>query len=455
MKTACVILAAGLGTRMKSGVPKVLHRICGAPMLQCVIKAAEKTGPEKIVVVAGMHLDRIKEAVGAEGIAFALQDKPLGTGHALRAAVHVLRGFRGDLLVINGDTPLIRPATLKKLLSLHKRHRNDVSFLSFIAGSPEGYGRVIRDKHGKTLAVVEEKDADQGQKSIREVNSGVYVISSRAVHLLDKIPVNPVKGEYYLTDIVSMAARGGFRTSAFCIGEEDEFMGINTTSELARAQAVMRRSIVDSFTEDGVLFIDPDSVYIDLGVSIEAGAVIYPNVYLEGGTRVGRGSVIYPNARIKDGTIGREVTIKDSSVIENSSVKDNASIGPFAHIRPGCLVGAFARVGNFVELKKTVLGKSSKASHLSYLGDAVIGKDVNIGAGTITCNYDGRNKHLTVIEDGVFIGSDTQLVAPVKVSKGSYVGAGSTITKDVPRGSLAISRVHQKNVEGWAKRKKR
>jgi bifunctional UDP-N-acetylglucosamine pyrophosphorylase/glucosamine-1-phosphate N-acetyltransferase len=454
MRLACVILAAGLGKRMHSPLPKVLHRICGWTMLRSVINSAEGTRPEKIVVVAGgSQLDLIRDAVGSAGVALAVQKEAKGTGHALQCALPLLKGFRGDLLIINGDTPLLRPVTLKKILALHKRDKNDISFLSFIAERPDAYGRVLRGPEGAVLAIVEEKDADRGLKSIKEVNSGVYVISSSALHLLDLITMNRLKKEYYLTDIVSIASKHVLKVSAYCIGEEDEFMGVNTRAELIRAAALMRRRIVEGLTENGVVFVDPDAVYIDCDVRIGADAVIYPNVYLEGGTRIGKRSVIYPNTRIKDSLLGSGVIIRDSTVIDSSIVRNNASVGPFAHIRPGSVIGPEAKIGNFVELKKTVVGRASKASHLSYLGDAVIGRDVNIGAGTITCNYDGKNKHRTVIEDGVFVGSDTQLVAPVKISKGAYIGAGSTITRDVPRDALAITRVPQKHYKDWAKKK--
>jgi bifunctional UDP-N-acetylglucosamine pyrophosphorylase/glucosamine-1-phosphate N-acetyltransferase len=455
MSTACVILAAGLGKRMRSPLPKVLHLICGTTMLGSVMDAAERIRPARIVVVAGAHMEQIREAVGPARAVFALQKEARGTGHAVKCAVPALKGFKGNILIMNGDTPLLRPDTLKKLLALHKKDRNDVSFLSFIAERPDDYGRVVRGDDGIVLSIVEEKDADRIQKSIREVNSGVYVISSSALHLVDRIAANPLKKEYYLTDIVSLASEHGLKASAYCIGEEDEFMGVNTRAELNRASALMRKRIVEGLTDSGVVFVDPDAVYIDYDVKIGADAVIYPNVYLEGGTRIGRDSVIYPNTRIKDSLLGSGVIVRDSTVIDNSTVRDKASVGPFAHIRPGSVIGPDAKIGNFVELKKSVVGRASKASHLSYLGDALIGRDVNIGAGTITCNYDGKHKHLTVIEDGVFVGSDTQLVAPVKISKGAYIGAGSTITRDVPRDALAISRMPQKHYKDWAKKKKK
>jgi bifunctional UDP-N-acetylglucosamine pyrophosphorylase/glucosamine-1-phosphate N-acetyltransferase len=304
------------------------------------------------------------------------------------------------------------------------------------------------------VSIIEDKDADKAQKLIREVNSGVYVLSHRALSLLEGIHKNSLTGEYYLTDIVYAASRKGLAVSAYRIGTEDEFMGVNTREELYRAAGIMKKNITANWISKGITFIDANSVFIHPEVSIGKETVIYPNVYIEGQTTIGKGSTIYPNVRIHDSRIGDAVTIKDSTVIEDSIIKDRASVGPFAHIRPGSRVGREARIGNFVELKKAVVGNGSKASHLSYLGDARIGKDVNIGAGTITCNYDGRKKNVTLIEDRVFVGSDSQLIAPVTIGKGAYIGAGSTITSDVPPDALAISRVRQKNVEGWARKGK-
>ncbi len=453
MKVSCVILAAGSGTRMKSSVPKVLHRVCGIPMIQSVVMTASGLRPEHIIIVAGRHFDRIKEAVSGSNISFALQSEPKGTGHALSCARKALGDFQGTVIVLNGDTPLINPRTISKFLSLHRKRKNAVSVISFIAADPAEYGRIIRNSSGTAVSITENKDADHEQKKICEVNSGIYAIEHTALHLLDEIRMNAGKKEYYLTDIISLSARRGYRTEAFCIGQEDEFMGVNTRQELFRASEVMRKNTVDALADKGVIFMDPGSVFIHPCCRIGQDTTIYPNVHIEGRTTIGKGSVVYPNVRIIDSRIGNGVAIKDSSVIECSQVRDKASVGPFAHLRPGSDIGPGAKVGNFVEMKKAVIGRGSKASHLSYIGDAKVGKGVNIGAGTITCNYDGMNKHLTVIRDGVFIGSDSQLVAPVKVGKGAYIGAGSTITKDVPSGSLALSRAPQRNIMKWAKKR--
>lgn len=453
MRTACVILAAGQGKRMKSSLPKVLHRVCGMPMLQAVVETAVKLNPERVIVVAGKQIDVIKKEIAAPDVRFMLQREPKGTGDALRSAMPALKGFRGVVIVLNGDTPLIESRTIKRLLILHQKNHSAISVLSFFAEDPRGYGRVVRDGTGAFLAIVEEKDADNSQRKIREVNSGVYAVNHDVFPLLDRLSMNRQKGEYYLTDIVSLSLRQGLRTSAFVIGDETEFMGVNTREELLRASEIMRQSVVRKCISRGVNLLDPSSVYIHPHASIGRDTTVYPNVFIESGTTIGSGVTVYPNVRILRSTIDDHAVIKDSTVIEDSHIRSGASVGPFAHIRPGSEIGAHAKIGNFVELKKTVIGKGAKASHLSYLGDAVIGRDVNIGAGTITCNYDGQKKHQTIIGDNVFVGSDTQFVAPVKIGRGAYIGAGSTITRDVLPGSLAISRTGQRNITGWAKKR--
>ncbi len=451
MKLACVVLAAGLGTRMKSSLPKVLHRLHGTPMLRYVLNSLHTLHPQKIVIVAGENIQDIKESLNDTAkIAFARQIEAKGTGDALLKAVPSLKGFKGAVLVVNGDTPLITGSTLKNFLSLHKRKRNELSVLSFESRDPGSYGRIIRDNKGRAAFIVEQRDATETQKTIREVNSGVYAIESGAFPLLKEIKPNKSKGEYYLTDIVGIARDRGLRLDAFCAGFEDEFMGVNTIEELENAGRTMKRRIIKKFSDRGVHFIEKDSVFISSDTEIGADTNVYPNVHLEGKTSIGKGCTIYPNVRILDSIIEDGAVIKDSTLIEEAIVKRNASVGPFAHIRPGSVIGEKAKIGNFVEVKKSVIGPGTKASHLSYLGDARIGKDVNIGAGTITCNYDGHKKHITTIEDGVFVGSDTQFVAPVKIGKGAFVGAGSTITADVPSHALALSRVKQRNIEGWA-----
>ncbi len=454
MRTACVILAAGQGKRMKSPLPKVLHRVCGMPMLQSVIDTARRLDPEHLIIVAGRHIDLFRKKIPDPDIQFVLQKAPRGTGDALKSALPALKGFTGVVVVLNGDAPLISPATIRKFLRMHQREKADISALSFAATDPTGYGRIVRESGGRFVAIIEEKDADRGQRAVREVNSGVYAMNIKVLSLLDNIALNRRKREYYLTDIIGLAMKRGLSVHAFLIGREDEFMGVNTRDELLRASEVMRQAIVRRLISKGVDIIDPASVFIHPHASVGKGSVIYPNVFIEGRTRIGRGVIIYPHVRICNSTVSDGAVLKDATVVEGARIKTGASIGPFAHVRPGSQVGEDAKIGNFVELKKALIGKGAKASHLSYLGDTKIGRDVNIGAGTITCNYDGKNKHRTVIEDMVFIGSDTQLVAPVRVGKGAYIGAGSTITKDVPAGSLAVSRTEQRTIANWAAKRK-
>jgi len=450
MRLACIVLAAGEGKRMHSLVPKVLLKICGRPMLQFVLDTVEKLKPERKIVVLGRHAVEIERALRGEGLCFVLQKEPKGTGDALLNAREALDGFQGNVLVLNGDMPMITAETLKRFLRLFRRHRDTLSVLSFLAGNPSSYGRIVRDDSGKAVRIIEDKDATEEEKRIQEVNSGVYGMESGILHLLERIRLNDAKGEYYLTDLFEIVVKENRKAGSYCIGTGDELMGVNTRYDLLKAEAVMLQRIVRGLIDSGVNVVDPGSLYIHSGVKIGIETVLYPNVYLEGTTTVGRKCTIYPNVRIVNSSIGDGAVVKDSSVIEDSMVGKGSEVGPFAHLRPGSTIGLNAKIGNFVEVKKSVIGNRTKASHLSYIGDAVVGKDVNIGAGTITCNYDGVGKHQTTIEDGVFIGSDTQIVAPCRIGKGAYIGAGSTVTKEVPAQSLAISRAKQKNFEGWA-----
>ena len=449
---------------MRSALPKVLHTVCGKPMISYPLSAAWGLRPQKTVIVTGVssHED-ITRALSTAGdapektkmkLSFALQREALGTGHALLTAMKELKGFGGSVVVLNGDFPLITPGTVRKLLGLHRRHGNSVTLGSFIAQDPGPYGRIVRDSAGLPERIVEKTDLTPAHEGIREVNSGLYVLEPEAADLLGKIEKNRTKKEYYLTDILALARATGLRTGAYPIAPEQEFAGVNNFRELCMAESIMRRRIVEGLMENGVRFVNPGSAFLDAGVSCAPGVVIYPNVHLQGSTSIGKGCIIYPNVRIIDSVIREGALVLDSSVIESSDVGNDSQIGPFAHLRPGSVIRRSAKIGNFVEIKKSTIGEGTKAMHLSYIGDSSVGNSVNIGAGTITCNYDGVNKHRTVIEDGVFIGSDSQLVAPVTIKRGSFVAAGSTITKDVPEESLAISRVEQKNVEGWARKKR-
>jgi bifunctional UDP-N-acetylglucosamine pyrophosphorylase/glucosamine-1-phosphate N-acetyltransferase len=444
-----VILAAGLGTRMKSSTPKVLHLLNGKPVVLHVVNTAKTMKPDRIVVVVGPSGSGIQNALKDTGVAFAVQTAPKGTADALMAAVKTLRNSKETLLVLSGDAPLVGLSTLRRLLASHKRRKEDISILSFIADGNHSYGRILREG-SRVAAIIEDRDADHTQKKIREVNSGIYAFEPSAIGLLSEIKMNPRKKEFYLTDLIGIASSRGLRIGSHIFGDETELTGINTRHELSMAGLYLRDKTVTKWMERGISFIDTKSVFIDPDAQIGMDTIIYPNVIIEGKSTIGAGCVVYPNSRIINSRIGNKVIIKDSSLIESSIIKEGASIGPFAHLRPESIIGASAKIGNFVEIKKSSVGRNSKASHLSYIGDAEIGDNVNIGAGTITCNYDGLNKFRTVIEEGSFIGSDTQLVAPVKVGKGAYIGSGTTVTRDVPPMALALSRIPQLNIEGWA-----
>lgn len=452
MKLATVILAAGLGKRMRSTIPKVLHNIFDKPLIQYVADSITGLGSKDNIIVIGPHTDTVREVLKDYPVRFVIQERPLGTADALKRASETLKDFDGTVLVVNGDTPLIGAPLLKRFLKLHYKMKEDISLISFIAQDEHSYGRVIREGE-RVLAIIEDKDATPDQKSIKEVNSGIYAIDSEVIGLLNEIKLNKKKGEYYLTDIVEIAVKKGYKVGAHILASETELTGINTRQELSKACLYLRDRIIERLMDKGVSIMDRNSVFIHPDVKIGKDTIIYPNVFIEGKTTVGRGCRIYPNTRIVDSHIGNGVLIKDSTVIESSLIKDDAVIGPFAHLRPGSVIGRSCKIGNFVEIKKSVIGSRTKAAHLTYLGDAEIGNNVNIGAGTITCNYDGKEKHRTIIEDEVFIGSDTQIVAPLRIGRGAYVGAGSTITEDVPPQSLALSRVRQRNIMGWVKKR--
>ena len=437
---------------MKSDAPKALHSLYGRPMLRHVLDAAMGTGPEKTVVVINRRdAGKVREALKSDHVLFALQGKPMGTADALSCGLKALGGFSGTALVLNGDMPLVTAKTLRRFLRLHRRRKNALSIASFIAENPGPYGRIIRGGNGKAVGIIEAGDASGTEKAVNEVNGGLYAIERPALALLKRIGPNRKKKEYYLTDIFGLALKRGLKAEVHPAGEEGEFIGVNTKAELMQAHEALRKRHISLCLEKGVNFIDAASVFIHPTVSIGRETLIYPDVYLEGRTRVGKNCVIYPNVRVVDSSIGDRAVIKDSTLIEGSVIGRGAEVGPFAHIRPGSAVGPGAKIGNFVEVKKSSIGPLTKAMHLSYIGDATVGRGVNIGAGTITCNYDGKRKQRTVIESNVFVGSDSQLIAPVRIGRGSYIGAGSTITGDVPAGSLALSRVRQKTIRGWAR----
>jgi len=452
---AAVILAAGQGTRMKSTLPKVLHEVAGQPMLAHVIKGAGLLGADPIVAVIGHGADRVRTACAAPGVTFTLQAEQLGTGHALQCAAPELAGFRGDLLLLCGDVPLLRIETLTALLDHHRAEQATVTVLTAILAKPHGYGRIIRGADG-VERIVEEKDATPAERAVGEINTGIYVFAApRVFSLLAGLTNNNAQGEYYLTDVIAAARSARERVAALAVAHAEEAMGINDRVQLAEAGALLRNRINQGHLRAGVTLVDPAVTYIDPEVIIGPDTIVHPGVHLRGKTVIGRDCVLEPGVIISDCTLADRVHIKAGSVLSESTVGADSDIGPMAHLRPGTVLAGENKIGNFVETKKAAIGRGSKASHLTYLGDAEIGTGVNVGCGTITCNYDGVNKHVTVIEDEVFVGSDVQFVAPVRIGKGSLIGAGSTITRDVPPEALAISRAEQKNIEGWVSRKRK
>lgn len=456
---AAILLAAGKGTRMKSKTPKVLHKVAGRPMLFYPVKILNELKAGRVIVVTGFGSGLVRsELAHFSGLRFVDQTEQLGTGHAVLTASKALKGFSGDVLILSGDVPLITSQTVKALVKTHARggkKRPAITLITTVLDDPAGYGRIVRDESGAVEAIVEDKDCTREQKKITEVNAGIYLVSSDFLAAnIKRLGKLNAQGEYYLTDLVRMASGTGGKVTAITHLDPDEVMGINNRVELARAERLMRWRISESLMLSGVTVTDPSNTYIDEGVNIGPDTTIRPGVRLSGRTSIGADCLIEEGAVIADSIVKDGSIVKSYSVIESSSIGAGVSIGPFARLRPGNTVGDGAKIGNFVEVKKSVIGKGVKAGHLSYLGDSVIGDDVNIGAGTITCNYDGFKKHRTNIEEGAFIGSDSQLVAPVTIGKGAYVGSGTTVTKDVPPGALIVTRAKEKVVEGWAARKK-
>lgn len=445
-QTAAIILAAGRGTRMKSNLCKVLHPLAGRPMVTFVVEAVHAAGVADVVVLIGHQAELVQERLHEYEVRFAVQTPQLGTGHAVMSARRSLEGFSGDVLILCGDIPLIRAATIRRLLEFHRASARGLTVVTARLEDPTGYGRIMRDASGDVVAIVEERDADVSVREVREVNTGVYVVKAPLVfELLSRVGKDNSQQEYYLTDIISEAVKAGVGVAGYTVEDSFETRGVNTRSDLAAVDRVVRSQIRRRLMDDGVTLVDPETIYPDYGVTVGPDTIIHPGVTIAGATSIGPDCVIEPGVFIKDTEVGAGVRILLGSRIEASQVSDGASVGPMAHLRPGTRIGDHARIGNFVEVKKTTVGEGTKAAHLTYLGDSVIGKDVNIGCGTITCNYDGKRKHATIIEDECFVGSDVQFVAPVRIGRGSLIGAGSVITKDVPSGSLAVARARQRN----------
>lgn len=451
-----VILAAGKGTRMKSMLPKVLHRLAGRTLIDHVLRTAVDLHPASTVLVVGYGADQVRASLAARGdLAFAVQSSQLGTGHALLQAEDALRGKTGSVLLLYADVPMLQPATLSRLLEAHRNAKAAATVLTAELGDPYGYGRIVRDPRGRISRIVEERDASVEERAIKEVNSGIYVFQLKGLfESLHAIANDNAQDEYYLTDLVAMYYQQGRKFETLCLDAADELRGVNSRVDLADLSSLMRTRKAREVMLAGATLEDPATTYIDVDVKIGPDTIVGPAVRLEGTTTVGDRCRIHAGSRLTNAHLGNDVTVLDYTVIVNSRISSGAALGPFTHVRPDSVVGERAHVGNFVELKKTSLGEGSKANHLSYLGDATIGAHVNIGAGTITCNYDGEAKHPTVIEDGVFVGSDSQLIAPVTIGAGAYVAAGSSITNDVPAGSLALARARQEIKPGWAAKRR-
>jgi bifunctional UDP-N-acetylglucosamine pyrophosphorylase/glucosamine-1-phosphate N-acetyltransferase len=451
---ATIILAAGKGTRMKSDLVKVLHPLLGLPMLHYTVDLSlNHIKAEKTIVIVGHQADQIQERFKDLKIEFALQEKQLGTGHAVLQALPLLQGFTGTALILCGDVPLVKAETLRSFIDTFLGNDSTIAVLTAVVKDPYGYGRIIRGPEGWLERIVEQKDASDEESLIREINTGIFCVRSAfLMEGLKEIGKENVQGEYYLTDLVEVARKRDLRCSAHMVANPVEVMGINTRVDLATATEALRQEKVKELMLSGVTIIDPKTIYVDRTVEIGKDTTLYPNCAVQGRTRIGERCVIEPNSKISDTEIGDGVTIRSHSVITESRIEDEVTIGPFAHLRPLSEVKTRAKIGNFVEVKKSIIGKGSKANHMAYIGDSLVGEEVNIGAGTITCNYDGFEKHQTVIGDRVFVGSNVELVAPVKVGSRSSIGAGTTVTKDVPEGALAVSRVKQKNIRGWDKK---
>ncbi len=447
---AAVVLAAGQGTRMKSAAPKVLHPVCGVPMLAHVVSAAKQAGATRVVVVVGHGREAVEKDLASRfgaDVRTVVQAEQKGTGHAALCALPALQDLQGAIVVLAGDTPLLPSAAIAGLVAA--RGDKKLAMLTSTLEDATGYGRVIRDPKGAAIGVREHKDASEPERAIREWNTGVYAIDLAFLRsALPTLKANNAQGELYLTDLVELASRaGGAATSSW---SAEDVQGVNDRAQLAEVERVMRLRIAAAFGRNGVTIRDPHTAYIDATVTIEADATIEPNVHLRGATKIGPGARIDTGSVLTDVVVEARAVLRPYSVGERSHVGVNARVGPFSHLRPESELGEDVHVGNFVETKKTRIGKGSKANHLAYLGDGIVGEGVNVGAGTIFCNYDGYAKHTTVLEDGVFVGSDTQLVAPVKVGKNANIAAGTTVTMDVPADALAISRTKQVNRDGVA-----
>lgn len=451
MYKCALILAAGQGKRIKSDLPKVLNKVCGKEMVNHVIDTLRKENIEDINVIIGKGADLVKENTKSRNISYSLQEEQLGTGHAVKCAIDFLKGKRGTVAIFNGDAPLITEETIEELFKTHKENENSATILTSILNDASGYGRIIR-KGNEVLKIVEHKDCNDEELKVKEINSGMYCFEIESlVECLGNLSNNNSQGEYYLTDVIGMLKEKNEKVGALVISYE-ETLGVNSRVQLAEVEAVLRKRINNKHLENGVTIIDPNTTYIGIDVEIGQDTIIYPGNVLEGNTVIGKNCVLYPNSRINNSVIGESVDIQ-SSVILESKIGNQTTVGPFAYIRPESIIGNNVRVGDFVEIKKSTIGNNTKVSHLTYVGDAEVGEGCNFGCGTVTVNYDGKNKNKTIIGNNSFIGCNTNLISPVTVEDNTYIAAGSTITNNVKSGELAVARAKQRNIEGWVDKK--
>ena len=447
MNFKAIILAAGKGTRMKSKYPKVIHKVCGKEMVNHVIDVSKKSGVKDIVAILGHGCDVVKEKLPTDTM-IAMQTEQLGTGHAVKMAKDYIKD-EDTIVVLCGDTPLIKEETLKRLFDYHLENGYHTTVLTTEVNNPTGYGRIIRDENQDLLKIVEQKDANEEEKLVKEINSGIYCFNGKSLReSLDLLDNNNAQGEYYLTDTIQIMRNKGLKVGAYNGSTIEELMGVNSRVELSRAEDIMRKRINETHMVNGVTIIDTNSTYIEADVQIGNDTIVYPGTMLRGNTIIGSNCIIGMNSNITNSKIGDYTEIENSTIID-SIVGENTNIGPYAYLRPNSNIGNNVKIGDFVEVKNATIEDNSKASHLSYIGDAHVGKDVNIGCGVVFVNYDGKNKYKSVVKDGAFIGSNSNLVAPVTVEEKGFIATGSTITEDVPQGALAIARERQVVKEGW------
>ena len=443
-----VILAAGMGTRMKSEMPKVIHRVCGKPLTKWVIDASKEAGADNVLAIVGHKADMVKETLG-EVCEYAIQSEQKGTGHAVMQAVDFIKAHKGSTVILNGDTPLITADTINKAIEYHNSEGNSATVITAILDDATGYGRIVRDNKGDVLKIVEHKDATDEERKINEINSGLFVFDSESlVGALSELTPNNAQGEYYLTDTLEILLSQGRKVGAYAISDNDEIRGINDRVQLWEAEKIMQERINKSHMKNGVTMRLPETIMIESDVTIGADTIIEPNVSIKAGTTIGKNCVIGEGTKLDKAIIHDNVDIL-KSVILNSEIDEGTHVGPFAYVRPNCKVGKDVKVGDFVELKNSTIDDGTKISHLTYIGDSDVGKAVNFGCGTVTCNYDGKNKYRTTIGDNCFVGCNTNFVSPINVGDNAYIAAGSTITEDIPSKTLSIARARQVNKEDW------